>query len=121
MSAPVPRPELADFVDEAHAVVARSRPQASLWVFGHAGEGSVHLNVTGVSRHDLAIDDLLLERVVARGGSVSAEHGIGTAKVRWMAAVHGPGGVASMRAVKAALDPGGVLNPNVLLPRAVRV
>ena len=56
----VPRPELADFVEQAQEIVAQARPEASLWVFGHAGEGSVHLNLTGVGRDDSGIDDLLL-------------------------------------------------------------
>ena len=57
------------------------------------------------------------KRVIAvqeLGGSISAEHGIGTLKRRWLARDRSPAEVAAMRAVKGALDPDGVLNPGVL-------
>ena len=52
--------------------------------------------------------------MVACGGSISAEHGIGTAKARWLALDRTPDELAAMRAVKAALDPDRILNPAVL-------
>jgi len=52
--------------------------------------------------------------VVERGGSISAEHGIGTLKARWLDRDRSAGEVAAMRAVKGALDPDGILNPGVL-------
>jgi FAD/FMN-containing dehydrogenase len=56
-------------------------------------------------------------RLVARhGGSVSAEHGIGRAKARWLPLSRSAAEIAAMRAIKAALDPAGLLNPGVLLP-----
>jgi FAD/FMN-containing dehydrogenase len=48
------------------------------------------------------------------GGTVSAEHGIGVAKTRWLQADRGAADVAAMRAIKRALDPGNVMNPGVL-------
>jgi FAD/FMN-containing dehydrogenase len=51
------------------------------------------------------------------GGTISAEHGVGTAKARWLAAARSPGELDAMRAVKAALDPAGVLNPGAVLAR----
>ena len=56
--------------------------------------------------------------VVERGGAISAEHGIGTLKRRWLARDRSPGEVAAMRGDQGALDPDGILNPGVLLPRA---
>jgi len=52
----------------------------------------------------------------AHGGSVSAEHGIGRAKVRWLGLTRPPAEIAAMRAIKDALDPAGLLNPGVLFP-----
>ena len=49
-------------------------------------------------------------------GSISAEHGIGTAKRKWLSLSRSPEEIAAFRAIKLALDPDGVLNPNVLLP-----
>ena len=61
-----------------------------------------------------AVDDAVLELVLSLGGSVSAEHGIGIAKVRWLVRDRGPETVAAMRAIKDAWDPAGILNPGVL-------
>jgi FAD/FMN-containing dehydrogenase len=83
-------------------------------LFGHAAEGNLHVNVVGPPPEDEAVDDAVLGLVVERGGSISAEHGIGTAKRRWLARNRTPEEVAAMRAVKAALDPAGTLNPNAL-------
>ena len=60
----------------------------------------------------------MLEAVAELGGSISAEHGIGTAKTRWLHLTRSPGEITAMRAIKAALDPAGILNPHVLLPPA---
>jgi FAD/FMN-containing dehydrogenase len=57
----------------------------------------------------------VLGLALEHGGSISAEHGIGVAKVRWLALDRAPGDVAAMRAIKRALDPDGILNPGVLL------
>ena len=48
------------------------------------------------------------------GGSISAEHGIGVAKARWLHFTHSEADIAAIRAVKAALDPHGILNPGVI-------
>ena len=71
---------------------------------------------SGPPADDEAVDDLVLGLVVERGGSISAEHGIGTLKRRWLARDRSPAEVAAMRAVKRALDPDGILNPGVLFP-----
>ena len=60
------------------------------------------------------MDDAVLRLVVDRGGSISAEHGIGTAKRRWLPLARSPEEIATMRAIKHALDPAGLLNPRVL-------
>jgi FAD/FMN-containing dehydrogenase len=78
------------------------------------------VNVTGVAPGDpelaRAVEEAVLRAVVDRGGSISAEHGIGTAKVPWLHLNRSPEEIAAMRAIKAALDPDGILNPGVLLP-----
>ena len=82
--------------------------------FGHLGDGNVHLNVLGPVSADL--DPEIYGLVAAHGGSISAEHGIGRLKRPWLHLSRSGAEIAAMRAVKAALDPGGVLNPGVLLP-----
>jgi FAD/FMN-containing dehydrogenase len=108
--------QLADFVDEVRTRVEAVAPGSVLALFGHAADGNLHVNVVGPPPDDEAVDDAVLGLVVERGGSISAEHGIGTAKRRWLARNRTPEEVAAMRAVKAALDPAGTLNPNVLFP-----
>jgi FAD/FMN-containing dehydrogenase len=109
---------LAAFIEEAPALVRSVAEHADVWLFGHAADGNVHVNVTGVEPGDDRVDDVVLTRVAAWGGSISAEHGIGRAKRRWLHLVHGASEIAAMRSVKAALDPDGILNPGVLLPDA---
>jgi FAD/FMN-containing dehydrogenase len=116
----LPGPRFARFVHDAPGVVRAVAPHASVWLFGHVGDGNVHVNVTGAPGPESGgpdpIGDAVLARVVADGGSVSAEHGIGTAKRAWLARDRATGDVAAMRAIKAALDPDGIMNPGVLLP-----
>lgn len=112
----LPAAALAPFCDEVVARVSEAHPGARVLLFGHVGDGNVHVNVVGPAADDAAVDDLVLGLVVERGGSISAEHGIGTLKKRWLARDRSPAEVAAMRAIKGALDPDGVLNPNVLLP-----
>ena len=120
----VPAPRLARFVEEVPDLVRGVDPDARVWIFGHLGDGNLHVNVTSTptsSRTGSAgvapdpVADVVLGRVVADGGSVSAEHGIGTAKRGWLLRDRSAGDVAAMRAIKAALDPDGIMNPGVLL------
>lgn len=110
----LPAARLADFVEEIGPVVVAAAPEASTWVFGHLADGNVHVNVVGGDAH--VLDEVVLAEVLARHGSVSAEHGIGTAKRGWLVRDRGPHDVAAMRAIKDSLDPDGIMNPGVLLP-----
>jgi FAD/FMN-containing dehydrogenase len=91
--------------------------------FGHLGDGNLHYNVfpaKGRSRADHesrreAIKTLVHDMVHAMGGSVSAEHGIGRLKVGDMERYSDPAKLAAMRAIKAALDPLGIMNPGAVL------
>lgn len=109
----LPAAALADFVDDVPSVLP---PGASAWLFGHVADGNVHVNVTGVDPADESIDDTVLRLVVERGGSISAEHGIGRAKRPWLHLMRSPAELAAMRSIKAALDPAAILNPSALLP-----
>ena len=75
------------------------------------------MNIVGPAADDDRPVDAVLDLVLELGGSVSAEHGIGMAKRAWLVRQRGEAAVAAMRAIKAALDPDGILNPRVLLPR----
>jgi len=113
--ATVPRSMLA----ETFALIERLTEKYRLTVgtFGHAGDGNLHPTVLCDERNEdemqraHAFYDELYEQVLAWGGTVSGEHGIGIAKKDYLARQIGPGGVAVMRRIKQAFDPEGILNP----------
>ena len=96
----------------AEVWAALDRPGTVL--FGHLAEANLHVNVLGAADPEAAADRVL-RLVAAAGGSISAEHGIGRAKTRWLPLTRSAAELAAMRAVKTALDPTGILNPGVLL------
>ncbi|MBW3574008.1 MAG: FAD-binding oxidoreductase [Actinobacteria bacterium] len=112
----LPKAHLAEFLRRVPDAVAEVAPAASSWLFGHAADGSVHVNVTGLPPDDNVVDDTVLRLATELGGTISAEHGIGSAKRAYLRLNRSPTEVAAFRAVKRALDPDGILNPNVLLP-----
>ncbi len=111
----LPQPALAEFLVAIPRLVAGAYPVAQTWLFGHAGDGNVHVNVTGVDPDDEELSDLVLRAVVARGGSISSEHGIGRAKARWLGLARSPAELAVFGRLKTAFDPAGLLNPGVLV------
>jgi len=112
----VPLGRLGEFDERVRGAVRAVDREAQTFVYGHLGDGNLHVNVIGPDPDDEAVDDAVLQLVLELGGAVSAEHGIGVAKTRWLVADRGEADVAAMRAIKRALDPGEVLNPGVLLP-----
>jgi glycolate oxidase len=99
--------------------LARLKRESGLYVptFGHLADGNLHVNIMyhradpKETRAAEKAVDLLMRTVVALGGSISGEHGIGLAKTPFLRIQHSPAQVRAMQAVKAALDPRGVLNP----------
>ena len=112
----LPAPMLAAFIDDVPHVIRDADPKATTWLFGHVGDGNVHVNVTGVPPDDSTVDDRVMHHVAQLGGSISSEHGIGTAKRHWLHLNRSEAELAAFRRLKTALDPAGILNPNVLLP-----
>jgi FAD/FMN-containing dehydrogenase len=106
---------LGELVSRVPDVVAAVAPDAQVFLFGHAADGNIHVNVTGVDPSDETVDGAVLELVAELRGSISAEHGIGVAKRRWLELNRSPAEIAAMQAIKQALDPAGILNPNVLV------
>jgi FAD/FMN-containing dehydrogenase len=110
----IPVPELDRFESEIDSIVRRVCPNSVVHVFGHVADGNLHVNVLGAGDHEHSVEEAVLADVLSRGGSVSAEHGIGRAKQRWLHSQRGGPDVAAMHAVKQAFDPTGRMNPGVL-------
>jgi len=110
----LPMTRLAEFIGRVQGAVTLVAPGAVTYLYGHVCEGNLHVGIIGPAPEDEAVDDAVLGMVVEMGGSISAEHGIGTSKVAWLEADRGAADVAAMRAIKGALDPNGILNPGVL-------
>jgi FAD/FMN-containing dehydrogenase len=72
--------------------------------------------VLGPAPDDYAVDEAVLRVAAACDGTISAEHGVGVAKARWLELVRPPEEIAAMARIKRALDPGGLLNPGAVLP-----
>jgi D-lactate dehydrogenase (cytochrome) len=92
-------------------------------IFGHAGDGNFHcilLLHPDDSPEYVAllheVNDRLIKRTLAVGGTCTGEHGVGAGKIKYMEAQHGAGAVEAMRAIKYALDPKGIMNPGKVLP-----
>jgi FAD/FMN-containing dehydrogenase len=89
-------------------------PDATIMIYGHLGDGNIHIvvDVPGLpkSGHD-AIDQVIYDVTRAFRGSISAEHGIGIKKKHFLHLTRSEADVASMRAIKQALDPARILNP----------
>jgi FAD/FMN-containing dehydrogenase len=111
----LPLSSIEAFAAESAALVARHAPDAVPVLFGHIGEGNLHLNVL---RADAAAESALYAEMMAliasHGGNVSSEHGVGTRKRDYVGMSRTEADIAAMRTVKHALDPTGYLNPAVL-------
>jgi FAD/FMN-containing dehydrogenase len=116
--------DVAAFHARAAALMADAFPGSRPFVFGHLGDGNLHWNIrppvgapAGWLKEQGEAARIRLHDLVAEfGGSISAEHGIGTLKRAELGRLGNPARLAAMRAIKQALDPDGILNPGKLLP-----
>jgi D-lactate dehydrogenase (cytochrome) len=119
----VPVAAVPDFIAEANAAVVKLIPGARPVPFGHLGDGNIHYNVSqpvGADTADFlgrwhAVNAVVFEIVLRMGGSISAEHGIGVLKRDELPEVKDKVAVEMMRAIKAAFDPLGIMNPGKVL------
>jgi FAD/FMN-containing dehydrogenase len=120
----VPVSRVAAFIDEATRAVEACVPGIRPVVFGHVGDGNIHFNLSQPEGADTAgfmarwdeIQTVVNDIVRRLDGSISAEHGIGRIKRQELVRVKSPVELDLMRAVKAAFDPQGIMNPGTLLP-----
>jgi FAD/FMN-containing dehydrogenase len=111
----LPASAIAAFAAESAGLVARHAPEAIPVLFGHIGEGNLHLNVVRCGPDaERELYAPMMELIALCGGNVSSEHGVGTRKRDYVSMSRTDADIAAMRAVKAAFDPSGYLNPAVL-------
>ena len=120
----VPVSAIPEFLDAVKADVETRWPGCWVSGYGHLGDGNIHLHVRAMERavagwqegEGKEIGRRVHDLVTEAGGSISAEHGIGQMKRDELARLGEPARLHALRAVKAALDPQGIMNPGKLIP-----
>jgi FAD/FMN-containing dehydrogenase len=111
----LPLSAIPAFATDSAALVAEHAPDAIPVLFGHIGEGNLHLNVLRCGAEQEAhLYAVMMELIAAHGGNVSSEHGVGSRKRAYLGMARTDADIAAMRTIKAAFDPTGYLNPAVL-------
>lgn len=110
----LPLGNLGAFAGAVRERLAAHVPEAVPVLFGHIADGNLHVNVLGLAPDDDRATDVVLRLVAELEGSISAEHGIGIAKTRWLHLTRSAEDIATMASIKRAFDPRGLLNPGVL-------
>lgn len=131
----VPVAKMADFITEAGARIEQAFAGTEVAAFGHMGDGNVHFHVKapadGITKSGASsgavqwmvqsartISPMVHDLVVAAGGSISAEHGIGQTKRDELGRLSGDARILTLRAIKGAIDPKNIMNPGKLVPLA---
>ncbi|HNB28558.1 MAG TPA: FAD-binding oxidoreductase [Alphaproteobacteria bacterium] len=113
-----PTAQLGDLAERLTAALLARWPEGKFYVYGHVGDGNIHLSAyAGGTMAEVAhsMDDIVYDEVRRIGGSISAEHGIGTLKRDYLGHSRSAAEIAVMRRIKAALDPKGILNPGKVI------
>jgi FAD/FMN-containing dehydrogenase len=122
----IPVSRIPEFVATTDALLQEQIPGVRLVNFGHLGDGNLHYNVQApeagdskvfLREYEEEVNRLVYESVAAHGGSISAEHGVGSLKVDSLPHFKSEVALDLMRAVKRAMDPQNLLNPG----RVVRI
>ena len=120
----LPISEVVAFLEVWRPAIAKALPDVEALVFGHVGDGNLHLNLLKPADESVAsfvarakaFDEETYALVQRFGGSVSAEHGIGLLKRDHLHFSRSAGELAMMSGIKQALDPAGMFNPGKVLP-----
>lgn len=120
----LPMSDFGSFAEEMkqrlEALSLDTQPVATNW--GHIMDGNLHFNVTTPTNFELdpvvlnALEPHIFQSVIRRGGSISAEHGLGQSKHKYLPMVHDQATLGLMRSIKQVLDPRGIMNPGKYLP-----
>jgi len=119
----VPISKIPELIERGSTLVRRLAPEGEVVSYGHMGDGNLHFNVSqrpeagsaAFLARAVPLETAIFDLVESLGGSISAEHGIGRLKATEFAERADPVELAAMRALKAALDPKGIMNPGKVL------
>ncbi len=114
----VPLHGLDQYVGELEIDLNNIAEDVHLSCMGHLGDGNLHITISGPDGNRLEkeiVDNAVLSRLRVKGGSISAEHGIGLEKMKALVAYGDPAKLAMARAIKQAIDPGNLMNPGKVL------
>lgn len=107
----LPIPEMQGYLEELKPLLSERFPDSRLVVFGHLGDGNLHVIVGQVAVEDKkALEEIVYSGLKTRGGSISAEHGIGSEKKGFLHYSRSENELALMKTIKLALDPKQLLN-----------
>lgn len=123
----VPVSQMPVFLERERREIEARFPGSRIIAFGHLGDGNIHFNLLPpadagredwIAAHGRQATAMVHDLVAASGGSLSAEHGIGQAKLAEFSRLGDPVRLAMLRAIKQAIDPLGIMNPGKLVPLA---
>ncbi|WP_371826300.1 FAD-binding oxidoreductase [Alicyclobacillus fastidiosus] len=122
--ATVPRARLADMVEAVDRIA--DKYQVQICTFGHAGDGNLHPTCLTderdreeINRVEQAFEEIF-QTALELGGTITGEHGVGMAKLKYLPQRVGEGGMELMQAIKRAFDPNGIMNPGKVVARSAR-
>jgi len=114
----LPMADMPGYLETVRRGLTECAPRARMFVFGHVADGNLHVVVSAGEAHEAtfdAVERCVYEPLRTISGSISAEHGIGLERKAWLEISRTPAEIATMRALKAALDPRGILNPGKVI------
>ena len=114
----LPIRDMEKYVNEVYGLVERRFPNGKAWTLGHIADGNLHFFIWPGEDgdHYHAANECVYDPLQQYGGSVSAEHGIGIGKLKWLPHSRSEADIALMRTLKKTLDPKGILNPDRVVP-----
>ncbi len=116
----VPVSQIPAFLERSEQAIRNVSDSAEIIAFGHVGDGNLHYSACEpkdaltpvLNNHKDEITYIVHQQAMAFGGSISAEHGVGRLKRDELEQIRPPSATAAMKAIKSALDPNGLMNPN---------
>ena len=117
----LPIPEFPLFIRELKEALSSTPVSLNFYNWGHVIDGNLHCNIVCKDKFEAnsslreTIDNSVFDGVQKRGGSISAEHGLGQAKRKYMPSIHKPETLSKMHDIKHIFDPKGILNPGKYL------